>query len=373
MKEGCDMGKIKIVIPYGMPYIPMDLLEEYAGDVYVIKYGNSNKNDTPFHMINIHNPDVCIGRAPVRLGCGRYNELMKMSDEIKKKIDVHWDQVLVITDGTAESMLIVKLLQKQFTGCCGRIHLWAFIPFVFSRRDATIKEYNQMLDELTEIQSFAVTDLNDYISFIYDEKNYQESMKRIHNMTGPTLKAMLTQFSNMIKYNDSYKYFFDNSEKRYVVTNDLRMVEKERVHRIMGLAISNMDGAENKGIAEMIARPRVRVDGKEVCEELRRLRRRFALENGLDYEFRVCSYEGPCAGTCDYCEYETKELYELALLKVHGDVNKVIFPKENLSGRFSAMDDSKNDDENLMFMGEVQEPLGKFKVKKIKKKEWGGV
>lgn len=367
------MGRTKIVIPYGMPYIPGDVLEKYDGDVYVIKYENNNKNDTPFHMINIPNPDVCIGRAPVRLGCGRYNELMKMSEEIKKIIDVHWDRVLVITDGTPESMLIAKLLQKQFTGYCGRIHLWAFIPFVFSRRDATVKEYNQMLDELTEIQSLAVTDLNDYISFVYDEKDYRESIKKIHNITGPMLKAMLTQLFNMFKYNESYKYFFDNSEKRYVVTSDLRMVEKERVFRTMGLAVANMDGVEDKGIAEMIARPRVRVDGKEVCEELRRLRRRFALENGLDYEFRVCSYEGPCAGTCDYCEYEAKELYELALLKVDGNVNKVIFPKENLSGRFSAMDDSKNDNENLMLMGEVREPFGKFKMKKIKKKEWGGV
>ena len=50
------------------------------------------------------------------------------------------------------------------------------------------------------------------------------------------------------------------------------------------------------------------MDGKEKCRRLRAMRERIARANELDYCERECGHEGPCAGTCPYCEAQTRAL-----------------------------------------------------------------
>lgn len=48
--------------------------------------------------------------------------------------------------------------------------------------------------------------------------------------------------------------------------------------------------------------------GKSICHQLKQMRRRFADENGIDFEEEECQHDGPCAGTCPYCDAKTREL-----------------------------------------------------------------
>ena len=50
------------------------------------------------------------------------------------------------------------------------------------------------------------------------------------------------------------------------------------------------------------------MDGKEKCRRLRAMRERIARANDLDYCEKECGHEGPCAGTCPYCEAQALEL-----------------------------------------------------------------
>ena len=50
------------------------------------------------------------------------------------------------------------------------------------------------------------------------------------------------------------------------------------------------------------------MDGKEKCRRLRAMRERIARANELDYCEKECGHEGPCAGTCSYCEARAREL-----------------------------------------------------------------
>lgn len=59
-------------------------------------------------------------------------------------------------------------------------------------------------------------------------------------------------------------------------------------------------------------------NGKEKCERLREIRMKFAKDNNIPYEFKECTHEGPCAGTCPLCDKEATDLAELA--KEHGIV-----------------------------------------------------
>ena len=48
--------------------------------------------------------------------------------------------------------------------------------------------------------------------------------------------------------------------------------------------------------------------GKNICNELKKVRRRIAEENDIPLEIRECTYHGPCRGTCPHCEAEVQYL-----------------------------------------------------------------
>ena len=48
--------------------------------------------------------------------------------------------------------------------------------------------------------------------------------------------------------------------------------------------------------------------GKNICKELKTIRKRIADENGIPLEIKECTYEGPCRGTCPRCESEVRYL-----------------------------------------------------------------
>ena len=68
--------------------------------------------------------------------------------------------------------------------------------------------------------------------------------------------------------------------------------------------------------------PSPRPDGKEICNQLRAIRKEFAKLNGIDYNFKECTYNGPCAGTCIACDNEANELRELTK-----NLDNVKYPK----------------------------------------------
>ena len=49
-------------------------------------------------------------------------------------------------------------------------------------------------------------------------------------------------------------------------------------------------------------------DGKNICRQLKAIRRRVADENQIPLEQHECTYEGDCDGTCPRCEAEVRYL-----------------------------------------------------------------
>lgn len=48
--------------------------------------------------------------------------------------------------------------------------------------------------------------------------------------------------------------------------------------------------------------------GKNICQQLKAIRRQIAQENDIPLEIPTCTYQGPCAGTCPQCESEVSFL-----------------------------------------------------------------
>ena len=49
-------------------------------------------------------------------------------------------------------------------------------------------------------------------------------------------------------------------------------------------------------------------DGKNICRQLKAIRRHVADENQIPLEQHECTYEGDCNGTCPRCEAEVRYL-----------------------------------------------------------------
>lgn len=83
--------------------------------------------------------------------------------------------------------------------------------------------------------------------------------------------------------------------------------------------ISTEYGVDEEFMGEVLAafivalsRANISARGKNTCAQLKELRRLFASTNGIKYWEEDCTYEGPCEGTCPYCDAKTKELLEKA-------------------------------------------------------------
>ena len=48
--------------------------------------------------------------------------------------------------------------------------------------------------------------------------------------------------------------------------------------------------------------------GKNICNQLKEVRKRIAEENGIPLEIEECTYKGECRGTCPRCEAEVRYL-----------------------------------------------------------------
>ena len=50
--------------------------------------------------------------------------------------------------------------------------------------------------------------------------------------------------------------------------------------------------------------------GRDKCDELRKIRKAIADENGIDFQTAECHHAGPCKGTCPACEAEVRYIEE---------------------------------------------------------------
>ena len=64
--------------------------------------------------------------------------------------------------------------------------------------------------------------------------------------------------------------------------------------------------------------------GKDICKELKAVRRQIAEENNIVLEIPECTYQGPCKGTCPRCESEVRYLENELVRRIRmGKVAKV--------------------------------------------------
>lgn len=241
---------------------------------------------------------------------------LPLTNQVKPLVSENKD-IVILSDIKADILNVLNIIQKS--NYSGNIHL--IFPLPFGKITNGTMQY-KTLSNLSKVKSIAV----------YDP--YKLAMKKYNTIDNATIEKVINeQTSHLLNElesiernieNVSNKYFFDFDKDIYVQTKSLKMVdnyENNHSHNIQSNPNFHYRNDENPLIKSVKA-PSPRLDGKVICKQLRAIRKEFAKLNGIDYNFKECTYNGPCAGTCIACDNEANELRELAK-----NLDNVKYPK----------------------------------------------
>ena len=102
------------------------------------------------------------------------------------------------------------------------------------------------------------------------------------------------------------------------------------------------------------------MNGKDKCEELKRIRKELAQQNDIEYNPADCTLEGSCSGVCPTCQKEAD--YILKELQKRIDAGEPVNMDVDLENRLSQVEDEEElgntDDPNIAINsdGMVPEP-----------------
>lgn len=226
--------------------------------------------------------------------------------------------IVILSDINADILNVLNILQKS--NYSGNIHL--ILPLPFGKIAKGTMQY-KTLSNLSKVKSIAV----------YDP--YKLAMKKYNTIDNATIEKVINeQTSHLLNElesiernieNDSNKYFFDFDKNIYIQTKLLKIVdnyETNHSHNIQSNPNFHYRNDDENPLINLVKAPSPRPDGKVICNQLRAIRKEFAKLNGIDYNFKECTYNGPCAGTCIACDNEANELRELTK-----NLDNVKYPK----------------------------------------------
>lgn len=242
---------------------------------------------------------------------------LPLANQVKPLVSENKD-IVILSDINTDILNVLNILQKS--NYSGNIHL--ILPLPFGKITKGTMQY-KTLSNLSKVKSVAV----------YDP--YKLAMKKYNTIDNATIEKVINeQTSHLLNElesiernieNVSNKYFFDFDKNIYIQTKLLKIVdnyETNHSHNIQSNPNFHYRNDDENPLIKSVKAPSQRPDGKVICKQLRAIRKEFAKLNGIDYNFKECTYTGPCAGTCIACDNEANELRELAK-----NLDNVKYPK----------------------------------------------
>lgn len=231
------------------------------------------------------------------------------------------EDILFLTDNNPES-LYPLLAAKKFAQKY-RFHLWAMTPLYFegSRR---IKVYEELMSDLGFLRSIILFDSGKMLGELDRRTTMPQFIKYMNNHFDKCFSYVCFQIKEL-RWCKNKKYFYSFETNQFIEVRDGFKAISERLRT---LKTTSFDAGEDlfqvtasvmvqnipcKKIEdkEYIEQLYPRLDGKNVCETLKNMRRELAKANGIEFKTVECSSTGPCAGTCESCDNEIRYLNEM--------------------------------------------------------------
>lgn len=246
------------------------------------------------------------------VGSRVYNDLEDVADELYYKLRSE-DDILFLTDGNPASLYPYYIIKNRKH--CMNIHLWASPPWNIEGK-ARMKAHKEMLADLSGVKSICYIDTQEYLK--NDYKNFSNLLEDVQNYFEEILPIVIDGIGKV--ENESY---FDLVSKTYIPLGKMSVEEailksteylsdKEKyidnTYLIEGMVDIPEYQSSDKNKKDIIYRQVARIDGKKICNLLREYRFKLAQMNNIEFNSTECNYVGACAGTCEKCDEEAKDL-----------------------------------------------------------------
>ncbi len=258
--------------------------------------------------------------------------LASVAQELNNMLSYH-DDIVILADCEPRSLYPYFVLKDIFE--YNNLHLVTTSPLFFEDINI-IKGHRSMLEDLSKLDSLLYYDINKELTENPKETKMDEFVGMITDKMGELLPHILNEINRM----HDFPSFFDFNSLSYIpLEKGYDTLIKKKIKKsteldfklmkeycTLGLIMPPLYPDNDEYTKKEVERPVARIDGKRVCNILRRQRIKLAEANNIPFESEACPSIGPCAGTCEKCDRESKYLRK-AMNKIPED--KRVYPQFN--------------------------------------------
>ena len=290
-------------------------LEPYADLILVICLNGIVVTDKYRCFVSPYKHTYRLGMDSYGPEDAKYEALESVADKLEWELDSD-NNIIILADDTPSSLYPFSVLKDKMKS----MHLCTVSPWRFehSKRKSSHRE---MLQDLSSLSSLFYINSN----LMINELGPGAKIHELFEKTASFYEKLLPNILFGIQERDWSKAFFDFYTKSYLPLKEgFDMIEEAlnnqevdpkkimafRTLTTMGLVIEPEYPSDEKYIINSVEALIPRPNGKEICNYLRNLRIELANANQIPFVSEKCPSVGPCAGTCEKCDRESRYLFE---------------------------------------------------------------
>ncbi len=314
------------------------VLEKYAECVVVVCLNGKKVTDKYRCIVSPYEFTGGLGMTDYSVLSHKYQALQSIYEELRHTYLYH-DDIVFLTDPEPQS-LYPYLVLKDDEGY-NKMHLWCMSPWRFEGKYKKTS-YNELVYDIDKLTSLHYVDGDKFLEQLDRNIAMSEAFSKCREWLNSMLPGALYEIEN--KMNWSERYYYDLDKRRYISTNDsyskvlkAKPIKKKQAEEFtpiqksfeLGLLVMPHYPNPDDDAKVAVEQLHPRLDGKEVCEQLKKMRQALADENGINFQTVDCPSTGPCAGTCERCDMEIRYLTE-QLTKIKEEERK--YPQYKIYG-----------------------------------------
>ena len=293
------------------------ILEKYADCVVVICLNGKKVTDKYQCIIVPYDHQPHLGMTDYSVLSTKFMALKQIRDEIRYSYSYHED-IVFLADTEPQSLYPYLVLKDDEE--YNRMHLWCMSPWRFEGRSKR-SAYEELLQDISKLTSLCYIESE----MLLEKSNMRTTLLEADRYGMEWLNSMLTsalyEISNNMRWDK--KYYFDLKTERYICTENsydevlkVKRFSKKKIDEhhplreifTLGRMVESLYPSDKEDSKCAVEQLHPRVDGKVVCEELKKLRKELADANGISFFPVDCPSTGACAGTCQRCDMELEYL-----------------------------------------------------------------
>lgn len=299
------------------------ILEKYADCVVVVCLNGEEVTDKYKCVVSPYK-HVGLGMTDYSVLSNKFEALKSVWPELRLNYGYH-DDLVFLTDSEPQSLYPYLVLKDKEIH--NRMHLWCMEPWEFEGKHRT-QAFAELIQDIDKLMSIHYIGVCDCLELLDSNASMSEMVSSCGEWLNEMLPSALYEINEKLQWGK--RYYYDLKVRRYISTDNSyskvlkeKPLEKENIDNFIPVATYELMGRtyesfylssinDKKAAVEQL---HPRLDGKEVCETLKQMRKRLAEENNIQIEMVDCPSTGPCAGTCQQCDNEIRYLQEQLMKK----------------------------------------------------------